>query len=392
MKILHVMPSYIPAHRYGGPIKTTHELCRALAEHGQEVSVFTTNADQEKRLNVPLAEEQSIEGVRVTYYPLGPMSRYYYCRDLAKALKRHVSDFDIVHIHSVFLYTTFIAAYWCRKKDIPYIINPFGALDPDMIKLKSALIKKFYIAIIEKKNVEKAALIHAASLYEKEHFLSLGINAPVVVVPRGLKIEEYAPRGLGRNLYERWPQLKGKKVILFLGRIHFKKGLDLLAAAFKGVVEKRKDVYLVIAGPDEKGYTGEIKDMFRRMGLADYVVFIGMLLGKDKLSAFHDSDIFALTSYGENFGLAVLEAMACSLAVVVTSCVGICKDVEESEAGIVTDCEPGQITNALLRLLDNKELRKSMGEKGRRLSEEKFNWDKIADDMIEVYSKIIKSK
>lgn len=386
MKILHVMPSYIPAYRYGGPVKTVHELCRALVECGQEVSVFTTNANQKKRLDVPLNKEQNVEGVKVTYHPLGLMSNYYYSRDLAKAIEARVSDFDIVHIHSVFLYTTFIAAYWCRRKNIPYIINPFGALDPDMIKLKNTLIKKFYIATIEKKNIEKAAAVHVASLYEKERFLSLGIDVPVVVVPRGLYLDEYRGDTQRASLAERYPQLKGKRVILFLGRIHFKKGLELLAAALKRVVEKRRDIYLVIAGPGERGYTDKLRKLFRKMGLADYVVFTGMLLGDDKLSAFYSSDIFVLTSYGENFGIAVLEAMACKLPVVITDRVGIYKDAQEYKTGIVTGCDPGQIAEGLLKLLKDKSLRKLSGENGRRLVEEKFTWDKAARAMVEAYS------
>jgi len=388
MKILHVIPSYIPAHRYGGPIKATHELCRALAEHGQEVSVFTTNADQEKRLDVPLAEEQNIEGVRVTYYPLGLMSSYYYSRDLAKALRQHVSEFDIVHIHSVFLYTTFIAAHWCCKKNVPYIINPFGALDPDMIKLKNAVTKKAYIELIEKKNIERAAAVHVASSYEKECFLSLGIKVPVVVVPRGIDLKEYVNEKKENILQKRYPQLIDKKVVLFLGRVHLKKGLDLLAAALKRVVENRDEVCLVIAGPGEKNYVDKTKKMFKDMGLQGHVLFVEMLLDKDKISAFYNSDIFALTSYGENFGIAVLEAMACRLPVVITDRVGIYKDVEEYKAGIVTDYDVDHIAEGLIKLLDNKELRESMGERGRQLAKEKFSWDKIASEMINLYTGI----
>ena len=122
MKILHVIPSYIPAYRYGGPIKAIHELCVALAKKGLDITVFTTNMDQESRLDVPLKERVDTEGVKVFYYPVTFMQSYYYSADLSKAIKSRIHEFDIVHIHSVYLYPTFSSAYWCRKRKIHYRI------------------------------------------------------------------------------------------------------------------------------------------------------------------------------------------------------------------------------------------------------------------------------
>ena len=254
-----------------------------------------------------------MDGVKVTYFPVRFLKKYYYSAGLAGAIKAQISDFDLVHIHAVFLYTTYIAAHWCRKKHIPYIINPFGALDPDMIKLKRPLVKNIYIAAIEKYNIKNAATIHAASQYEKSHFLSLGFKAPVVIVPRGADPEDYLPPRQMKALGESYPKLAGKKIILFLGRIHFKKGFDLLAAAFKKVIENKQDAYLVIAGPSEEGYVARVKQLFQKFGIIERVLFTGLVLGDEKLSAFYGSDLFVLPSYGENFGIAVLEAMATGL-------------------------------------------------------------------------------
>ncbi|MBN1405141.1 MAG: glycosyltransferase, partial [Candidatus Omnitrophica bacterium] len=259
MKILHVMPSYIPAYRYGGPIKAVHELCKALVKRGVGTSVFTTNIDLEKRLDVPLNNQQDVEGVKVTYFRVNFPASYCYSRDLHKAMETQAHKFDVVHIHSVFLYPTYAAVCCCRHQGIPYIINPFGALDPDMIKLKNAVVKNIYIKLIERRNIINAAAVHTASIYEKEQFLALGFNVPVAVVPRGLNLEDYVSAQPPKDIRKDYPQLDGKKLILFLGRIHQKKGLDLLAEGLKKVVDNRKDVCLVIAGPDEDNYAGKIK-------------------------------------------------------------------------------------------------------------------------------------
>ncbi len=392
MKILHVSPSYVPAYRYGGPVKATHELCRELARKGVDVTVFTTNLDGEKNLDVPLNTIQEIEGVKVIYHPVRFMRWYCYSKDLYDSLKNNISGFDCVHINSIYLYPTLVAAHWCRKCKIPYIIEPFGALDPAMIALKGELKKKLYINLIERRNVNGASAVHVTSLYEKNNLMSLGFNAPITVVPRGINIKEYSADGAISNLRQRYPQLEGKKVILFLGRIHFKKGLDLLASTFKKITQRRKDVYLVIAGPDEDGYADEVKKMFIRLGLGEHTIFTGMLLGQDKLSALYSSDVFVLPSYGENLGNAVLEAMACSLPVVITNRVGLYTYIEEYKTGIVTGCNSETITSAILRLLNEEALRRTMGKNARTLIEEQFNLDKIVDEMIQMYEHIINQK
>lgn len=393
MKILHIIPSYIPAYRYGGPVKVVHELCRALVRKGQEVLVLTTNVNGDRDLNNLTDKVHKIEEVKVAYYPVKFLRWYFYSRSLSRAIKNNIMKFDVVHIHSIYLYPTLAASYWCRNFRIPYIISPLGALDLDMIRLRNYLRKMFYIKFIEQKNIKNASLVHVTSIYEKERFLSLGFNkVPVTVVPHGIDVEEYEPRTDSGGLRAKYTKLQGKKIILFLGRVHFKKGFDLLALAFKKIVEKRSDTYLVIAGPDQGGYANKVKEMFAKFNLSENVIFTGMLLESDKLSAFYNSDVFVLPSRGENFGFAVLEAMACKLPVVITDRVGLYPDVEEYEAGVVTKCNSEQIAAAILKLLDNETLRKSMGENGRRLAKDRFAWDKVVDKMIKVYNSVIQKE
>ncbi len=370
MKILCVIPAYIPAHEIGGPVKTTHDLCKTLVRKGVEVSVYTTDVNAFSRVEVPLQKTVDVEGVKVTYFPVKNPVAYNYAPSMGKAIMKTVSGYDLVHIHSVYL---------------PYILNPFGALDPDMIKMKNTFVKRVYIEFIEKRNINNAAFVQAASGYEKDKLLSLGVRSPVHVVPCAIDPEEYVSPCGRRILAEKYPHFRGKKIILFMGRIHPKKGLDLLGSAFAGIAEKREDIILVIAGKGEEKYTETVKTFFERKGLLNRTVFTGLLTGAEKISALHESDVFVLPSYGENFGIAVIEAMVCGLPVVVTDKVGLWPDVAEYDAGIVTKCDAGEIKEAILKLLENNGLRGEKSVNAGKLVEDRFILDKITDKMIKLY-------
>lgn len=388
MNVLHIVPAYLPEYSFGGPIIATAELCRGLVKKGLDVSVYTTfSGFKSQQTEVPLNQVVNINQVKVTYYPTKFIKKYYYSEALFEGLKKNIHTFDLLHIHSVFVYPTFIASRLCQKLNKPYIINPLGALDPVMIKIKSRFKKMLYINLIERYNIEKAARIHLASVDEAKKFFSLGFKASVEVIPRGIDINNYSDNGVLR-LDEKYPQLKNKKIILFLGRITHKKGFQLLAQAFKMVLQNL-DAYLVIAGPSDGNYINQVKRMFTQAGLSQKVIFTGMLLGQEKLAALHSSDVFVLPSYGENFGIAVLEAMAAKLPVVITDQVGLYPDVKEYQAGLITSCNSLEIAQAILQLLNNDFICKKMGEQGRKLVEDRFASDKIATDMVNLYEKIL---
>ena len=170
-----------------------------------------------------------------------------------------------------------------------------------------------------------------------------------------------------------------------MGRIHPKKGLDLLALAFAEIAKKREEIALVIAGTGEERYVKKVKTMLKDKGLSSRTVFTGLLTGKEKISALHESDVFVLPSYGENFGIAVIEAMACKLPVVVTDKVGLSLDINEYNAGIVTKCDTNEIASAILKILGNNELNEEIRIKAMKLVEDRFTLVKATDKMIKLY-------
>lgn len=399
MKILHVIPSFVPAWRYGGPVKAVSELCQELVRQRQKVTVFTTNIDGPYDLSVPLNKPVSMNGVKVRYFQIQRPRFYSFSLPLAKTLKEEIRQFDIVHIHSIFNWPITPAALFCRKFDVPYIVRPCGMLDPNVLKKRyvskinsfnSYFKKILYLSLIERRNLDKAAAIHFTSNEEMKAAQLLGLKAPGFVVPLGVDLGEIQRNSSSESFRKHYPQLNSKKIILFLSRIDPKKGLDLLIPALGTLAAKRDDFIFVLAGSGDPSYEEKIKTLLSKYGLMQRTILTGFVKGEKKWSIFRDADIFVLPSYHENFGMAVVEAMAAGLPVVISNRVNIHRELNSYGAGIVINCNVRKITETLEKLLDDESLRQEMGKKGRQVVEEKFTWDKVAKQMIEVYEKIIK--
>ena len=389
MKVLQVIPSYVPAYHIGGPVSAVHDLCRALARHGIEVSVFTTTIGLDQ-MPSPLPARNNIDGVEVTYFPASLFKKYNHAYGIARAIRREIQNYDIVHVHSVFSYTTLVACATCRENKKPYLLNPWGALDKDMINFRNRMLKMAYIKIIERNNLETASVIQVSSDYERIKIQALGFNRNIEIIPPGINFQEYSKQD--DLLRARYPELKDKKIILYLGRIHPKKGIAILLKAFCKVIATRDDTYLVIAGPID-GYAKRIIRFVKDdSALNKRVIFTNMLLGSDKVAAFYSSDIFVLSSYGENFGIAALEALACGLPVILTKEVGLSADVEEYGAGLIVNQDISEISEAMERLLSDSDLRKAISLRAKSLVRSRFDLDIIADKMIGLYKNIINIK
>lgn len=397
MKILHIVPTYYPASRYGGPIKSVHGLNKWLIKKGTEVVVYTTNLDGESVLNVPFEEPVNVDGVKVFYFPVS-FRPWQYSPRFRQALAKNAKEFDLVHITSVFLAASTLGAYYAKKNNIPYIISPRGSLMVEPLKkgfLKN-LKKKIYIFLIEKKNLAGAAAIHFTTEMEKREYLKAGLPLRhAIVIPNGCETRKEYESTKSRNNFQRKFNIgDDKKIVLFLSRLSWKKGLDTLIPAFAEVVKQEPKAVLVIAGGDEENYKKEIELKIEncKLKIGNEVIFTGMLLGNDKAAACAASDVFVLPSYAENFGMAVVEAMAAGLPVIVTKGIGISNEVKKAGAGIVIDKNENQLAEAILKILGNPDSAGRMGEAGRKLVEAEFSWPKIAEKFIKEYNKIATSQ
>jgi len=389
LKILHVIANLAP--RYGGPAKACFEMARAMADQGHAVSIYTTNQDGPGELDAPLDKPVIKDGVEIRYFPI-QQPRFWGCSmPLARALRRDIHRFDIAHISSLYLFHNMVAGHYCRKYSVPYLIRPHGTLDPFLYN-RHRLRKSVMELLFDRRNIKNADAIHFTAEEERTLASRYVFQTPGIVVPLGLDLSEYEKlpnRGAFRS---RYPEIDDKRILLFFGRLNFKKGLDILVRASAEVARARNDVHLVFAGPDNEGYGDKIKTWLKEEGILDRATFTGMLLGDDKLAVLRDADLFVLPSYSENFGISVVEAMACGLPVVISDKVNIWREVAAGGAGRVAPCDADRFAEIMLELLDNPDLGRQMGEKGKTLVKEKYDWSKVGLALEEVYRSIVLRK
>lgn len=389
MKVAHIIVRFAPGMPgWGGAVKAATDWAKVLARKGVIISVFTVGAESEEqyvvqdhRLTVNFSPEG--KGRIMKWWP-------FYTPALGKTLSTEAFEHDIVHIHEIWHYPCYAAYRAAKKARKPYIVTVHGELEPWCLNFK-AFKKKIYAALILRRILNGAAAIHAITKDEVEHIRAFGVHSPLVMIPNGVNPVEFGGLPLQGELERLYPELEGKKVVLFLGRIHPIKGLDILARAFGQIARDREDVRLVIVGQDNEGYQIQVEQMLKTYRVREKVIFTGMLTGREKLAGLSRADICVIPSYSDIRTLVALEAMICGLPVVITR---QCQfpEIAEAKAGIVIDPDPDQLAEALTKLLDNPELRKEMGANGRRLVTERFTWDKIAEQMIELYRNVLRNR
>ncbi len=381
MKILHVVPTYFPAVRYGGPIYSVHGLCRALAGQGHDVHVFTTNVDGSRDSDVPLEQPVDLDGVNVWYFPSIFLRRLFYSPAMQRMLHQQIASFDLVHLHSVFLWPTWAAAGMARKKGISYVLSPRGMLVKELILRKSLFLKSCWILFIERKNLERAAAVHLTSKSEVEELdiFSFALKKQVIIANGVAPPADWAEEELSNDVLE---VVRKGNYVLFFGRLNWKKGLDRLIRSWKDV-----PYTLVIAGNDEEGYLAELLSLVKERGVSNRILFLPRsITGSDKEALFASARIFVLPSYSENFGQTVLEAMIRSLPVVVTRRVGAASIVDESGAGIVTDI--GSLAQNIKKMFQDEKKMELMGSRGKEWALRRYSWESISLQMADFYKTV----
>lgn len=384
MKILHVAASLDP--KWGGPAKVVIELTQALVKKGVEVAIFAPlNKGDESEIIRP-------KGVELQLFPQSSFARWWtgYSPSLKRAIRKQVTKFDILHIHEIWHHPHFAARQAAKFAGKPFIITVHGALEQWCLDYK-AFKKKIYSTLIQRKILKEASALHAITEEEVKNISNFVVNKNIFLIPNGINLEEFEKLPERDWIEGLYPEVKGKKVILFLGRIHPQKGLDILAKAFVTILKKRDDIQLVIAGPDNNGYKNRIVEILKGENAIRNSTFTGMLTGDDKIKALSRADIFVLPSYSEGFSISALEAMACGLPVVITKQCNF-PEVEEIGTGKVIEADANNLSEALIELLDNPALCKEMGRKGQRLVTERYTWDKVADEMITAYKTILSNR
>ncbi|MBI3452501.1 MAG: glycosyltransferase [Rhodospirillales bacterium] len=371
------------AERTGGPAKAAIDMARAVARRGHEVSIYTTDRELAPGEVPSLDASVMRDGVELRFYRQHFPAVLAASLPLARALAVAVPQADVVHLHSLYLFHDWAAARLCRRHGVPYLLRPHGTLDPYLWR-RHRWRKAALEALFQNRAIREAAALHFTAEEEMRLAAPYSQGAPGVVVSNGLELGEYAVLPPPGRFRDRHPEIGDRRIVLFLGRINFKKGLDLLVPGFARALHRHPDLHLVIAGPDD-GFRKNADGFVARAGVGARVTFTGMLTGEAKLAAFRDALMFALPSYSENFGIAAAEAMACGLPVAISDKVNIWREVKAAGAGLVGPPSVDAVAEQIIRLAADPPAAAAMGEAGKALVAEKFAWDKIARDLERVY-------
>ncbi|MEL6495731.1 MAG: glycosyltransferase [Cyanobacteria bacterium J06623_7] len=386
MKVLHVIPSLSPA--LGGPTQVALQTVKALRTQGIEAEIVTTNHNRATLADLSSTTPVEYEDVPVWFLPVtSTLKEYFFSTRLTKWLWKHTANYDLLDNHYLFSYAPTCAAAIARRQKIPYTVRTQGQLTPWALK-QSRWKKRLYTLAIEYHNLHQAAAIHCTTQQEAIDLRNFGIITPAITLPLGIELTTPIPDAT-RKLREQFEIPCDRQIILFLSRLHPKKRPDMLIKAFQQLADSNPLYHLVMAGSGDSAYEQYLQQLAEKYDLGDRITFTGFVTGYSKNLLLQGADIFVLPSYSENFGIAVAEAMASGLPVIITSGVQISNDIAAANAGIVVNSQP-ELVNAIRQLLESTTIRSRLAKNAVKLTQDKYSWDIIARQLIEHYRQVVK--
>jgi glycosyltransferase involved in cell wall biosynthesis len=388
MKVLHVIPSI--AQVRGGPSQATIEMVRALRSQGVDAEIVTTNDNGLDLLDVPLRQRIEYEQVPVWFFPrfspsIKSLREFAFSSQLTTWLWQHITDYNLLHVHAIFSYPSTAAMAIARLRRLPYVVQPHGLLCNWSLQ-QSASKKQVYLTLTEYANLNYSQALVFTSQQEQQQVSQLGLMSPSFIVPLGLDLPSPIPDARHR-LRQLLNVPEDEPVILFMSRLHPKKGLDYLISALGKLRDQR--FTFVLAGSGSSDYEAEINNLLVSAAIDHCTYRSGFVEGEMKDLLMQGADIFTLTSYSENFGVAVLEAMAVGLPVVVTPGVALASVVEQYQLGYVAELDVAAITSTLEHCLDHPQTTKEMGDRARQLVRQQYTWERNASNLSKVYTAIL---
>ncbi len=389
MKILQIAPYFYPAWSYGGIPRVVYELSRELVRSGNNVIALTTDVlNKEKRYE---KREDIVEGIETHYFPnINNTLAYHYQLYLPVGMRRWLSknlnDIDIAHMHGHRHFLNNIAFEALKEKNIPYVFSAHGTF----LRIERRLfLKKIFDLFWGNKIIQNASHFIAVSEKEADQYVSMGIpREKISVVYNGIDIDDYKnlpEKGIFRRRYT----LTGKKVVLYLGKITPRKGVDILVQAVAELSDN--NLLLVIAGND-MGFKSQVVKLIKEYGIEERVIFTDLLVDREKLSAYIDSDVLVYPSTLEIFGLVPFEAIMCGTPVIATDDCGCGEIIGRIGAGyIVKYGDVDGLGNTILEVLNNREEAHKRVQKGQEFIRQHLRWKDISKQIEGVYRTLCSS-
>jgi glycosyltransferase involved in cell wall biosynthesis len=384
LRVLHVIPSV--SVWSGGPSKAIVMMEKSLSSLGVSVTTVTTDDDGPFRRRPAGNISDEPAGVVRIYFRKW-IEFYKVAPALVPWLWRHVRDFDVVHIHALFSFSSVAAALVARLRGVPYVLRPLGTLTNYGITNRRRHVKRASLACLEAPALRRAAAVHFTSNEEKVEAQALDIPMRAVVIPLGIESSKPVQDGL---IFEQFPQLGGHRYVLYLSRLDPKKNVEALLHSFSSIRPSWPGVKLLLAGDGAPQYVESLKSLAHSLNLEDTVVWAGHLAGGEKASAFANAELFVLPSFSENFGIAAAEALMAGLPCILTSGVAIANEMAEAGAGLCVAPSAASISVALDQLLGGTRTRSEMSARAMALAQERYSAETMGRELTQLYTRLAK--
>lgn len=379
MKILNIC-AYTWA--IGGPARIIYDHTTVVLKLGHQVDILSPASPEDKIYPAP-------DGARIIVCKrTTPISRFFpeFSLELWDFLKKHIHEYDVVHCHGIWHFGS--VAPFLFKNNTPKAITIHGLLDHWALH-HGYWKKKIFSSLFQKRFLKKANLIQINNHDELNDLRQyLGFQHPnVAIIPNGMQLDELAtlpPKGTFR---QKFGLPTDKKIVLFMGRLNIKKGLDLLLPAFQKYAQQYDDTILVLAGPDD-GYQALTERFISDHHLAHKMIMVGMLTGELKKAALADADIFALTSYSEGFSIAALEAMTAGVPALVSNRIGFDGTVAQYHAAHEVPLTVEGVLEGLVQMLQNPSYCDTLKKNAKKMVWELYDIEIVADNLAKEFAKI----
>ncbi len=395
MRVLQVLDGFVPA-KFGGTKAACYNLARALVKRGQEVFVYTTDADVGGRLP-DVRGLKNVDGINVHYFrnisnQLAYRYRLFVPPGACFTAGKEIGSYDVIHLHCFRSFLNIVVYLYARKYNVPYIVDAHGST-PRTVQGKKRVkwwLKWLFDVTFGYRLLKNAARVIAETEVGIGEYKELGMEQSKIVLMPALTfdVEEFAKLPVP-GLFRRRYNIQDKLIIMFLGRLHWIKGLDFLVESFAELVKDRGEAILVMVGPDD-GYKSTLDKMISQLGLADRVLFTGFLGGEEKLAALVDADVVLQTSRNEQGAGAPLEAVMCGTPIIVTRNTGSGEDVKRLDAGYLVEYgNKSELRDTIQYVLANPAEAKIKAQKAREYIKKNLSWYEQAGNYEKLYKAVI---
>ncbi len=389
MRVLHVIPSLSPTS--GGPSFALPAMARALLPHEIRLIAATTDDDGPGRHLSPVTHgvETPQDGWSALYFPK-QTEFYKVSLPLRSWLRAHVAEFDVVHIHAVFSFASLVAGHAAAAQGVPYIVRPLGVLNRWGMENRRKLVKALSFRLFDLPMLKKAAAMHYTSRMEMEDAARFGLTNLQRVIPIGIDLAPFDSLPPRSVFSAHFPETAATRNLLFLSRIDEKKGLDLLIAAFAKISPTQPNTRLIICGDGDPALIGKLKTMATAGGVADRITWAGQVTGELRLAAFSAAELFVLPSHSENFGIALLEAMAAGLPCLSTDQVALAVEAAAVGAVCAVACEGSALSEAMRSLLSDAGERARLAKAAKEAAIHRYSLKAMGAGLKDLYESVLR--